>query len=135
ERQLNSLERLESIRSSSTANGASVELTFSEGVADDRRSSELNQINVQNEANLVTRQLPQSVIRQGLQVRRTSTDLLMVLSFSDKSKIYSQQFISSWVDRYLRDPLLRLPGIGEVTLTGSGNLAYRLWLNPQQPWN
>ena len=132
ERQLNSLERLESIRSSSTANGASVELTFSEGVADDRSSSELNQINVQNEANLVTRQLPQSVIRQGLQVRRTSTDLLMVLSFSDKSKIYSQQFISSWVDRYLRDPLLRLPGIGEVTLTGSGNLAYRLWLNPQQ---
>jgi hydrophobe/amphiphile efflux-1 (HAE1) family protein len=56
----------------------------------------------------------------------------MVLSFSDKSKIYSQQFISSWVDRHLRDPLLRLPGIGEVALTGGGNLAYRLWLNPDQ---
>lgn len=132
ERQLNSLERLDSIRSSSTANGASVELTFSDAIGEDRRSSELNQINVQNEANLVTRQLPQSVIRQGLQVRRTSTDLLMVLSFSDKSKLYSQQFISSWVDRYLRDPLLRLPGIGDVSLTGSGNLAYRLWLNPDQ---
>ena len=126
ERQLNSLERLDSLRSSSSANGASVELTFSEG------SGELNQINVQNEASLVTRQLPQPVIRQGLQVRRTSTDLLMVLSFSEDGQNYSQQFISSWVDRHLRDALLRLPGIGEVTLTGSSNLAYRLWLDPNK---
>lgn len=125
ERQLNGVERLDSIRSSSSASGSSIELTFAEG------NPELNQINVQNEASLVTRQLPQPVIRQGLQVRRTSTDLLMVLSFSDKEGRYSQIFISDWADRNMRDALLRLPGIGEVTLTGAGDLAYRLWLDPK----
>ena len=126
ERQLNSLERLDTLRSTSSANGASIELTFSEG------NGELNQINVQNEATLATRQLPQPVIRQGLQIRRTSTDLLLVLSFSDSANNYSQQFISSWVDQHLRDPLLRVPGIGEVTITGSSGLSWRLWLNPDQ---
>ena len=60
ERQLNGVERLDTIRSSSSASGSSIELTFAEG------NPELNQINVQNEASLVTRQLPQPVIRQGL---------------------------------------------------------------------
>ena len=77
ERQLNSLERLDTLSSTSTANGARVNLRFRSG------SGELNQINVQNEAALVTRRLPQPVSRQGLRVRRSGSDLLMVLSFSD----------------------------------------------------
>ena len=79
ERQLNSLERLETITSSSSANGARVQLSFR------GNQGELDQINVQNEASLISRQLPQPVSRQGLRVRRSSSDLLMVLSFSDNT--------------------------------------------------
>ena len=59
ERQLNSLERLETITSTSSANGARVQLSFR------GNQGELDQINVQNEASLVSRQLPQPVSRQG----------------------------------------------------------------------
>ena len=123
ERQLNSLERLETITSSSSANGASVQLSFR------GNQGELDQINVQNEASLISRQLPQPVSRQGLRVRRSSSDLLMVLSFSDSSNTYTRAFISSWVDRQGREPLLRINGVGDVVLFGSSDLAYRLWLD------
>ena len=126
ERQLNSLERLETITSSSSANGASVQLSFR------GNQGELDQINVQNEASLISRQLPQPVSRQGLRVRRSSSDLLMVLSFSDSSNTYTRAFISSWVDRQVREPLLRINGVGDVVLFGSSDLAYRLWLDATQ---
>ena len=126
ERQFNGLERLESLSSNSTGNGASVSLSFSGG------SGELNQINVQNEAALVSRQLPQPVSRQGLRVRRSGDDLLMVLSFSDNSSRYSTTFISGWLERQVSEPLQRLDGVGKVTLFGSSELAYRLWLDPNK---
>ena len=126
ERQLNSLERLETITSSSSANGARVQLSFR------GNQGELDQINVQNEASLISRQLPQPVSRQGLRVRRSSSDLLMVLSFSDNTNTYSRAFISSWVDRQGREPLLRINGVGDVVLFGSSDLAYRLWLDATQ---
>ena len=126
ERQLNSLERLETITSSSSANGARVQLSFR------GNQGELDQINVQNEASLISRQLPQPVSRQGLRVRRSSSDLLMVLSFSDNTNTYSRAFISSWVDRQVREPLLRINGVGDVVLFGSSDLAYRLWLDATQ---
>ena len=71
EKQLNGLERLESIRSTTTANGSSITLSFEGG------SPELNQINTQNEVAVVSRLLPASVARGGVQVRRSSDDLLM----------------------------------------------------------
>ncbi|MCT0229272.1 efflux RND transporter permease subunit [Synechococcus sp. CS-1324] len=124
ERQLNGLERLESIRSSSSANGSSITLTFEGG------NPELNQINAQNEATLANRQLPPQVSRLGVQVRRSSDDLLMVLGFSAPKGVYAPAFLSGWVDQQLRDTLQRVPGVGNITVAGGGELAFRLWLDP-----
>ncbi|MCX5932033.1 MAG: efflux RND transporter permease subunit, partial [Cyanobacteria bacterium] len=124
ERQLNGLERLESIRSSSTANGSSITLTFEGG------NPELNQINTQNEATLANRQLPPQVSRLGVQVRRSSDDLLMVLGFSAPQGVYAPSFLSGWVDQQLRDSLQRVQGVGNITVAGGGELAFRLWLDP-----
>ena len=82
EQQLNGLERLDSIRSTSSANGSSISLGFEGG------DPELNQINTQNEVAAVTRQLPAPVARLRVQVRRSSDDLLMILSFSADPKLY-----------------------------------------------
>ena len=56
EKQLNGLERLDTIRSTSSANGSSITLGFRGG------NPELNQINTQNEAVVVNRQLPAPVV-------------------------------------------------------------------------
>ena len=76
EQQLNGLEGVESISSTSRHGGASISLRFNAG------DPELNAIKVQNEINLASRRLPQAVTRQGLQVRRSSEDLLTILGFS-----------------------------------------------------
>ena len=126
ERQLNGLERLEEIRSVSSAGGSRISLSFSGG------DPELNQINTQNEVAVVARQLPAVVGRFGVQVRRSSDDLLMVLSFSADRGTYSDSFLSGWVEQVVRERLRRVPGVGNVTLSGGDALAFRLWLDPQR---
>jgi HAE1 family hydrophobic/amphiphilic exporter-1 len=124
ERQLNGLERLDTIRSTSSANGSSISLSFRGG------APELNQVNAQNEVAQVLRQLPAQVARLGVQVRRSSDDLLMVLSFSAQNGRYSDVFLSGWVNQVVKERLQRVEGVGNVSLFGGSPLAFRLWLNP-----
>jgi hydrophobe/amphiphile efflux-1 (HAE1) family protein len=124
EKQLNGLERLDSISSSSSASGSSISLNFRGG------SPELNQVNAQNEIAQVLRRLPAQVVRLGVQVRRSSDDLLMVLSFSAEPKRYSEAFLNGWVSQVVQERLQRVEGVGNVTLFGGSPLAFRLWLNP-----
>ena len=126
EKQLNGLERLETIRSTSSANGSTLSLGFEGG------SPELNQINTQNEVAVVARQLPAQVARFGVQVRRSSDDLLMVLSFSADRQLYNDTFLTGWVDQVVKERLRRVSGVGEVSLFGGSRLAFRLWLDPQR---
>ncbi len=124
EKQLNGLERLDAIRSSSSANGSTISLSFRGG------DPELNQINTQNETSVVSRQLPAPVARLGVQVRRSSDDLLLVLSFSTSSKAYVPTFLSGWVDQVVKERLRRVEGVGDVSLFGGSSPAFRLWLDP-----
>jgi HAE1 family hydrophobic/amphiphilic exporter-1 len=124
EKQLNGLERLDTIRSTSSANGSTITLGFEGG------DPELNQINTQNETTVVSRQLPAQVARFGVQVRRSSDDLLTVLSFSADPSLYNDTFLTGWVDQVVRDRLRRVAGVGDVSLFGGSSLAFRLWLDP-----
>ena len=124
EKQLNGLERLESIRSTSSANGSTITLSFTGG------EPQLHQINAQNEANQVLRQLPTAVARLGLQVRRSSDDLLLVLSFSAEGGRYDPLFLSGWVNQVVKERLQRVEGVDTVSLFGGSPLAFRLWLDP-----
>jgi hydrophobe/amphiphile efflux-1 (HAE1) family protein len=123
ERQFNGLERLDSIRSTSSANGSTITLAFTGG------NPELNQINTQNQATVVARQLPAQVARFGVQVQRSSDDLLLVLSFS-AADTYADTFLNGWVNQVVGDRLRRVPGVGDVGLFGGSPLAFRLWLDP-----
>jgi len=124
EKQLNGLERLDTIRSTSSFSGSTITLAFEGG------DPELNQINAQNEATVVTRQLPPQVARFGVQVRRSSDDLLLVLSFSAERGTYTDTFLTGWVDQVVRDRLRRVSGVSDVSLFGGSSLAFRLWLDP-----
>ena len=126
EQQLNGLEGVDSITSTSRQGGATVRLQFSEG------DPELNAIKVQNEVNLAARKLPQAVARQGLQVNRSSDDLLMILGFSHPPDQYEPTFLQGWLDQSLRESLLAIKGVGNVFAFGSDDLAFRLWLDSQR---
>src|SRR5207247_4589463 len=52
------------------------------------------------------------------------------LGFFSKGNRYSSQFISNYLDLYVRDALKRVPGVGTVIIFGERKYAMRLWLDP-----
>lgn len=126
EQQLNGLEGLESMSSSSRQGGANLSLRFDSG------DPEINAIKVQNEVSLATRRLPQAVSRQGLTVSRSSDDILLILGFSAPKDLYAPTFVGGWLDQSLRNALRSVPGVGDIRIFGSSDLAFRLWLDPHK---
>ena len=126
ENQLSDLDGLESMTSNSRQGGASLSLRFEAG------DPELNAIKVQNEVNLASRRLPQAVTRQGLNVNRSTNDLLLILGFSAPPGLYEPIFIGGWLDQRLSEGLRTTPGVGDIRVFGSSELAYRLWLDPSR---
>ena len=82
--------------------------------------------------NLATRRLPRAVSRQGLRVRRSSDDLLMIFGFGHPPEQYAPTFLAGWLDQSLRESLLTTPGVGDVRVFGSSDLSFRLWLDPDR---
>ncbi len=50
--------------------------------------------------------------------------------FYAKDNRYDAQFLSNYVDLYVKDALKRVPGVGNVIIFGERKFAMRLWLDP-----
>ncbi|MCP9845745.1 efflux RND transporter permease subunit [Synechococcus sp. Lug-A] len=128
EQQINGVEGMEYITSSSASDGSSaITVAFKNG--SDRN---INQVNVQNRVGLAEPQLPDEVRQSGVTVNKASTSILLVYIFgsTDTKQPYSVETISGLLDQGLTDEIKRVTGVGDVTYFGSRKLAIRLWLNP-----
>ena len=125
EQQMKGLDGLRYIAATSEANGtATITLTFDSGV-----DQNVAQMQVQNKLQLATPLLPAVVQRQGLQVTKSVTNMLILAGlFSDDGRLDGRE-LSDYAASHLRDPLSRVKGVGEVTLFGAEN-AMRIWLDP-----
>ncbi len=130
EQQINGVEGMEFITSSSAADGSS-SITVSFASGSDRN---INQVNVQNRVALAEPQLPAEVRQSGVTVNKASTSILLVYTFgsTDAEKPYSVETISGLLDQGLTDAIKRVPGVGDVSYFGNRKLAFRLWLNPDR---
>ncbi len=45
---------------------------------------------------------------------------------------YDPLFISNYLDRFVRDDLQRVPGVGSIIIFGERKYAMRLWLDPDR---
>jgi hydrophobic/amphiphilic exporter-1 (mainly G- bacteria), HAE1 family len=128
ERQLNGLEGMRYISSTSTNDGVSIiTLTF-----DPSRSVDLAAVDVQNRVATASARLPPEVNALGIVINRTQPQLLMAYGLYAEQGRYDTGFISNYADVYLRDALLRVQGVGEVLIFGERRFAMRLWLDPTQ---
>ena len=127
EQNMKGLDGLVYFASSSTANGrATVTLTFESGTDPDTA-----QVQVQNKLQLAMPLMPQEVQRQGISVSKSTTGVLMVLSFVSEDGGMTRDDIADYVGTYLIDPLSRVPGVGNLHIFGS-NYAMRIWLDPNK---
>lgn len=128
EEQVNGVDGMLYMHSRSANNGTmQLSVTFEVGTDPD-----LAQIDVQNRVALAEARLPEEVRRQGISVRKQSTDILLWMSvFSPNDTVDALQ-LSNFADLQIRDRLLRLRGVGDVRVFGAGRYSMRVWLDPHQ---
>ncbi|WP_158972009.1 efflux RND transporter permease subunit [Paraglaciecola sp. L3A3] len=125
EQQLTGLDGLLYFSSSSTSDGgASVNITFEEGTDPDYA-----QVQVQNKVQQVNSRFPESVQAQGVTVKKSNSDFLLVTALYDTTDQSSAFDISDYIASNIEDALARIEGVGDVRVFGS-QYAMRIWLDP-----
>jgi HAE1 family hydrophobic/amphiphilic exporter-1 len=128
ERQINGVEGMRYMTSSSTNNGVSnITVTFEAG-----RDKDIAAVDVQNRVSLAEPQLPEPVLQTGVTVSKESSNILLAMSLFTEDDSYDNIFLSNYADLYVVDALRQVDGVGNVVIFGERTYAVRLWLNPQQ---
>ncbi len=126
ERQINGVEGLRYMTSSSSNDGSSnIVATF-----EPSRNKDLAAVDVQNRISVVQSQLPDVVQRTGVRVTKQSSSFLLAIGLFSENNQYDTLFLSNYVDLYVADAIRRVRGVGEVRIFGERRYAMRLWLNP-----
>jgi hydrophobe/amphiphile efflux-1 (HAE1) family protein len=128
EQQINGVENMMYMSSTSSADGTySLTVTFEIGT-----NLDAAQVLVQNRLSIAEPSLPEEVRRQGVTVKKQSPDILLVISLNSPKGIYDGLFLSNYATLRVRDEISRVPGVGDVTVSGIGSYAMRIWIDPDK---
>ena len=128
EQQINGVEDMLYLYSQATSNGQlTITVTFKLGTDLDKA-----QVLVQNRVAIALPQLPDEVQRNGVVTQKKSPDILMVVFMLSPDDSFDQLYISNYALLQVRDQLLRLDGIGDITIFGARDYSMRLWLDPDK---
>jgi len=126
EQAINGVEGMTYMTSSSTNSGfANITVTF-----DVDRNQDLAAVDVQNRVNQALGRMPAEVRQNGISVVKVATGFIGGIGLFSRDNRYSSQFISNYIDLYIRDGIKRVPGVGDVIVFGERKFAMRLWLDP-----
>ncbi len=125
EQTLTGIDGLLYFQSQSSSRGqVTITATFDKGVDPD-----IAQVQVQNQVQASIARLPQQVQQQGLVVRKSNPDFLMIVGVYDETDRMTNRDVSDYLVSTLQDPLGRTPGVGDTNVFGS-QYAMRVWLEP-----
>ncbi|MBL8822352.1 MAG: multidrug efflux RND transporter permease subunit [Planctomycetia bacterium] len=128
EQQVNGTENMMYMSSTSSADGSyALTITFEIGTNLDDA-----QVLIQNRVSIAEPSLPEEVRRQGLSVKKQSSNIVLAVSLTSPSKKYDSLFLSNYATLRLRDELSRVEGVGDVMVRGVGSYAMRVWLDPDK---
>lgn len=123
EEQINGVENMLYMSSSSEDSSYQLTITFKPGIDPD-----MAQVKVQNRIQQATSQLPTDVQRQGVSVNSRSSNILGFISVFSPDKSMSNQELSDFVQNNMKNNLTRVDGVGEVNVY-SARLSMRVWLD------
>ena len=128
EEQINGVEDMMYIDSSASNNGSAVITVYFKVGTD----GDIAQVNVQNRVALATSSLPAEVTRQGVNVEKKSSSMLMGINLYSKQAGIDQLFLSNYATNYLTEPLGRIKGVASAEVMGEMSYSMRIWLNPDR---
>lgn len=128
EQEINGVENMLYITSRATQNGVlAINVVF-----DLDTDPDTAQVLTLNRVNAALPRLPQPVRDLGVTVTKQSPDLTLVIHLLSPDESLDELFISNYALLNVRDPLSRLPGVGDVRVFGSGDYALRVWIDPDR---
>ena len=128
EQEINGVENMLYITSSSTGNGVvTVNVVFKLGT-----NLDTAQVAVQNRVASALPRLPQSVQQLGVTTRKNSPDILLVVFLTSPDGSHDLQYLSNYATLQIRDRILRLQGVGGVNTFGGRDYAMRIWIDPEK---
>lgn len=128
EQEVNGVEGMIYMQSVSANDGSmNLTVTFEPG-------TNLDTANVltQNRVAVAEARLPEEVKRQGVTVKKQSTDVVMYIGFSSPGGTWDDEYLSNFVNQRIKDEIARVPGVGNAQVFGAGQFSMRVWLDPQR---
>ncbi|MBE7210567.1 MAG: efflux RND transporter permease subunit [Gluconacetobacter diazotrophicus] len=128
EQQINGVENMLYMSSQSTGDGKlTLTVTF-------RIGTDLNiaQMLTQNRVEDALPRLPEDVQRLGVQVRKSTPNILLVVHLMSPDSTRDDLYLSNYATLHVKDALARLPGVGDVQVFGGRDYAMRIWLDPDK---
>ena len=126
EQELNGIEHLLSMDSSSELGIGTITLTFEAGTNLDVASVE-----TQNRVKRAEARLPDDVRRVGVTVAKSARNYLMFIALISPDKSRDNVALGSYTAANLLENIRRVPGVGEAILFGT-EYSMRLWLKPEK---
>ena len=112
--------------SSQCGNDGSYTLTVTFDIGTDLKTA---LVMVQNRVTLAMPQLPTEVQNQGITIRKRTPDLLMIVNLFSPDGRYNDIYLSNYATINLKDELLRVPGVSDITYQGQRDYSIRAWLD------
>jgi multidrug efflux pump len=128
EQQVNGIDHMLYI-SSQSGNDGSYTLTVTFEIGTDTNTA---LVMVQNRVALAMQQLPTEVQNQGILIRKKTPDILMVVTFFSPQGVRDDVYLSNYATINVKDELLRINGVSDITYLGERDYSIRAWLDAQK---
>ncbi len=126
EQELNGIENLLYMESSSEQGIGTITLTFAAGTDLDVASVE-----TQNRVKRAEARLPEEVRRVGVTVVKSARNFLMIVALISPDKSRDNVALGSYAAANVLESVRRVPGVGEAMMFGT-EYSMRLWLKPEK---
>jgi hydrophobic/amphiphilic exporter-1 (mainly G- bacteria), HAE1 family len=123
ETQVNGVPGMAYMQSNSANNGQS-QITATLNIGADPNIVALD---IQNRVGIATPALPSQVQKLGITTLKRNPSILMLVAIFSPKGTHNIPFMDNYANIYVRDQLLRVPGVGDV-LSRADNFSMRIWL-------
>ena len=128
ERAINGVPGMSYMTSVNTNDGVTlINIVFKVGTDPDQAA-----VNVQNRVSTVLDELPEEVIRAGVQTEKEVNSMLLYLNLVTSDSTQDEKFVYNFADINILPELKRIDGVGFAQIMGFKDYAMRVWLKPDR---
>lgn len=126
ETEINGVEDMIYMESTSSDSGMlKITVSFKVGKDPDQAT-----IDVNNRVQAALSQVPETVQRTGVTVRKQSTNVLQVVTLFSPDESFDSTYLSNYMLINVLDPIKRIEGVGDASMFSEEDYSMRIWLDP-----